>query len=114
MMKKLRRQLGPSYTTWPARIVGDYLGDKLYKVIMTIFCCALWTVFYFVIVCVVNFCRENFQEGAVEMSNYQCFRTDLSMWILLATYVIIFLIVLRSRRGETVRRRVENRELVRR
>ncbi len=102
----LRRQLGPVYTEYPAKQVGDYLGDKLFKLVATIICCALWTGVYYIIIGVVNFNRKNFVENAEEMTTGELFATETSLWVLVACYIVIMIIVFRSRIGEkTVRKR---------
>lgn len=102
----LRRQLGPTYEDYPAKLVADYLGDKLFKVAMTAFCCAAWTGIYYIMIGVVNFNRKNFIADAKEMSTMELMKSEGGLWGLLGSYIIIMIIVFRSRIGEkTVRRK---------
>ncbi len=99
-MTNHRRHLGPVYTSYPAREIGNFFGDKLFKAVATVICCALWTGIYYILISVVNFNRKNFLEGASDMSAMELFRTEGSLWTLLGTYFIILIIVYRSRIGE--------------
>ena len=99
-MRNLRRHLGPGYTDYPAKRVGEYLGDKLFKLIMWLVCCILWAGAYYILISVVNFNRANFLEKAEEMTNAELYMTPGA----LAGYgfgcLILLFIVLRARRGE--------------
>ncbi len=95
-----RRHLGPTYESYPARKIGDFLGDKLFKAVATVVCCALWTGVYYILVSVVNFNRRNFLENAKDMSTGELMRTEGGLWTLLGCYFIILIIVFRSRIGE--------------
>ena len=118
-MKNHRRHIGPAFTTYPAKLVADSIGNFCFKIVMTILCCLGWTVVHYALVGVVNFCREHFQENAIPMTNTECFKTDFSIGVLLFSYVIIFIIVLKSKigrrtevktvRGYVSRKRGENR-----
>lgn len=96
----LRRKLGPSYTEYPARTIGDYLGDKLTKLVMSAICCAVWTGAYYILIGVLNFNRKNFIEGATEMSTVDLMKQEWSLWALLGSYILITILVFRSRVGE--------------
>ncbi len=95
-----RRRLGPLYTTYPAKNVSEYLGDKVFKLIASIICCILWTGAYYILLAVVNFNRKNFMEGAREMTTAELFREPASLWVLGGFFVIIFIWVFKSRIGE--------------
>lgn len=98
-----RRRLGPLYTSYPAKNVSEYLGDKLFKLVASIICCIIWTGAYYVLLGVVNFNRKNFLEGAREMTTAELFREPVSLWILGGFFVIIFIWVFRSRIGESTK-----------
>ncbi len=98
-MKNHRRHIGPAFTTYPAKLVADSIGNFCFKVVMTIVCCLGWTLIHFALVCVVNFCREHFQDHAAPMTNTECFKSDLSIGFLLLSFLIIFIIVLKSKIG---------------
>ena len=98
-MKNHRRHIGPAFTTYPAKLVADSIGNFCFKIVMTILCCLGWTLVHYALVGVVNFCREHFQDNAIPMTNTECFKTDFSIGVLLFSYVIILIIVLRSKIG---------------
>ena len=95
-----RKHLGPVYESYPARELGEYLGDKLFKAVATVICWLLWTGVYYILIGVVNFNRKNFLENAKEMSASQLMQTEGSLWTLLGCYFVIMIIVFRSRIGE--------------
>lgn len=99
-MRNLRRHLGPGYTDYPAKLIGEYLGDKLFKLVMWIVCCFLWAGAYYILISVVNFNRANFQQGAKEMTNAELFVTPGGLAGFGFGCLIILFIVLRARRGE--------------
>ena len=98
-MKNLRRHIGPAFTTYPAKLVADSMGNICFKIVMTILCCLGWTLIHYALVGVVNFCRTHFQEHAIPMTTVECFQTDLSVGVLLLSYLVIFVIVLKSKIG---------------
>ncbi len=98
-----RRHLGSVYTTYPAQEAGNFLGDKVYKIVATVVCCGLWTGAYYILVGVVNFNKKNFMEGAAETSTAELFKSETSLWILLGSYVLIAILVFRSRMGAKVK-----------
>lgn len=95
-----RRHLGSVYTSYPAREWMEYMGDKVYKIIATVVCCALWTVCYRVLIGVVNFNRQNFLQGAKPMDSGEMFKSEASLWVLAGSYLVILFLVFRSRIGE--------------
>lgn len=103
-----RKHLGPVYETYPARELGEFLGDKLFKAVATVICWALWTGVYYILIGVVNFNRKNFLADAKEMSTSQLLQTEGSLWTLLGCYFVIMILVFRSRIGEktVIRKRV--------
>lgn len=118
-MKNHRRHIGPAFTTYPAKLVGDKIGNICFRIVMTVLCCMGWTLVHYALVGVVNFCRTNFQEKAIPMTNTECFKTDFSIGVLLFSYLVILYIVMKGnigRRTETKtfrsrvsRKRGENR-----
>ncbi|MBQ4107193.1 MAG: hypothetical protein IJC73_06410 [Lentisphaeria bacterium] len=98
-MKNHRRHIGPAFTSYPAKRVGDSIGNFCFKVIMTILCCLGWTLVHYALVGVVNFCRTHFQEHAIPMTNAECFKTDFSIGVLLFSYLVILYIVMKSKIG---------------
>lgn len=101
-MKNRRRHLGSTYTSYPAQAAAEFLGDKLYKLIASIICCALWTGVYYIAIAVINFNRANFLQGAKEYSTQELFMTEGSLLALLGCYLVIVIFVFRSRMGEKV------------
>ncbi len=99
-MKNLRRHLGPGYTDYPAKRAGEYLGDKVFKLIMWVICCGLWAGAYCIGLHVFNFTRSNFSEGAKEMTVSEIFMRPASLGVYGFGCFIIFLMVMKSRRGE--------------
>ena len=99
-MRNLRRHLGPGYTEDPAKRIGEYLGDKIFKVIMWIVCCILWAGAYYIVISVVNFNRATFQEGAKEMTNAELYMTPGALTVYGAGCLVLLFIVHRARRGE--------------
>lgn len=99
-MRNLRRHLGPGYTDYPAKRIGEYLGDKLFKLVMWIICCLLWSGVYCIMLSVVNFNRATFLEGAKEMTLAELFLTPGALAGFGGGCLVVLFIVLRSRRGE--------------
>lgn len=99
-MRNLRRHLGPGYTDYPAKRIGEYLGDKLFKLVMWIICCLLWSGVYYVMLSVVNFNRANFLENAKEMTSGELFMSPGGLLGFGAGCFILLFVVLRARRGE--------------
>ena len=99
-MRNLRRHLGPGYTDYPAQRVGEYLGDKLFKLVMWIICCFLWSGAYYILISVVNFNRATFLENAKEMTTAELCMTPGSLAGFGFGCLILLFVVLRSRRGE--------------
>jgi glucan phosphoethanolaminetransferase (alkaline phosphatase superfamily) len=99
-MRNLRRHLGPGYTEYPAKRIAEFLGDKLFKVVMWIVCCVLWAGVYYIALAVVNMNRTNFMENAKKMTNTELFFTPGGLSVYGAGCLILLYIVHKSRRGE--------------
>jgi len=95
-----RKQLGSIYTTYPAKIVGEWMGRSLFKTLASIFICIIWSGIYYVLVGVVNFLKNNFISGSVETTAFEMFQTEPSKWVLGITMVLITIWVFRSKIGE--------------
>ena len=99
-MRNRRRHLGPGYTDYPAKQLGEYLGDKLFKLVMWGICCLLWGGVHYILVSIVNFNRTNFLENARKMTNAELFVTPGSLCVFGVGCLILLFVVLRARRGE--------------
>ncbi len=99
-MGNWRRHLGPGYTEYPAKRIAEFFGDKLFKLVMWLFCCALWSGVYYVIITVVNMCRTSFLEGAKSMTNAELYITPASLCVFGAGCFVLLVIVNKARRGE--------------
>ena len=107
-MRNLRRHLGPGYTDYPAKRIAEFFGDKLFKIVMWIVCCILWSGVYYIAIAVVNMNRANFLEGATPKTNMELYLTPGSLWIFGAGCLILLYIVHKARRGEKRVRRQNN------
>lgn len=108
-MKNRRRHLGPGYTDYPAKRIGEFFGDKIFKVIMWLVCCILWSGVYYIAIAVVNMNRVNFMEGAKPMTNMELYMTPGGLGAFGAGCLILLYVVHKSRRGEKKVRRQEIR-----
>ena len=99
-MRNLRRLLGPGYTEYPAKRIAEFFGDKLFKIVMWIVCCILWSGVYYIAIAVVNMNRSNFMEGAQPKTNMELYLTPGSLGVFGAGCLILLYIVHKSRRGE--------------
>ena len=94
-----RKSIGSLYTSYPARTMSLWLGDKLFKIVVSIVCTLLWWGVYYVLLGVVNFNKNTFVEGAKETTVMELFKTDTNMIILGITSVFVCILVFRSRIG---------------
>ena len=104
-MKNRRRHLGPGYTDYPAKRIAEFFGDKLFKIVMWIVCCILWSGVYYIAIAVVNMNRTNFVENAKPMTNAELYVTPVSMGVFGAGCLILLYVVHKARRGEKKVRR---------
>ncbi len=104
-MKNRRRHLGPGYTDYPAKKIAEFLGDKLFKLIMWVICCVLWSGVYYIAIAIVNKNRALFMEGAKPMTNAELYVTPGSLAAFGAGCLILLYVVLKSRQGEKKIRR---------
>ena len=95
-----RCHLGSIYTEYPAKRVGEYLGGKLFKLISAIIGCVLWTAVYALGCVIVNFLNNNILKADPPTEVRQIFMSELSLWILLATDIVVAILVFRSRIGD--------------
>jgi hypothetical protein len=95
-----RRHLGSIYTIYPAKTVGSWLGDKLFKLIATVIISFVWAGMYYVLIGVVNFLKNNFMAGAQQTTTIELYRTEASLWVLAITTLGITIYVFRSKIGE--------------
>jgi hypothetical protein len=96
-----RKSIGPLYTSYPARVISDWLGDKTFKIIASIVCTLLWWGVYYVLLGVVNFNKNTFMEGATETTVAELYRTEGSMIFLGISSAIVCVFVFRSRIGSS-------------
>ena len=96
-----RKSIGPLYTMYPARVVSDWLGDKIFKIVASIVCTLIWWGVYYVLLGVVNFNKNQFMEGATETTVNELFKTEGSMIFLGISSVIVCIFVFRSRIGSS-------------
>ncbi len=100
-----RRKIGPVYTSYPAKKAAEFLGGKIFKALTSVFCCALWTGVYYIIIGIVNF---NLQNASANRQNNtgsaaELFKHPASLAVLGGFYLIIVILVFRSRIGEKIR-----------
>jgi len=95
-----RKSIGPLYTSYPARTMSLWLGDKTFKVVASIVCTLLWWGAYYVLLGVVNFNKNTFLEGAQETTVSQLFQTDTSKIVLGVTSLLVWVFVFRTRIGD--------------
>ena len=100
-----RKTIGPVYASYPAKEIGDWFGDKIFKIIASIVCTCIWSGVYYVLLGVVNFNKNEFLEGATETTTEELFKTDISMVVLGITSAVVCIWVFRSRIGERSNRR---------
>lgn len=94
-----RKSIGPLYTSYPARTMSLWMGDKVFKIVASIVCTLLWWGAYYVLLGVVNFNKNTFMEGAKETTVMELFKTDGSMIVLGITSAVVCIFVFRSRIG---------------
>jgi len=95
-----RKSIGPLYTSYPARTMSHWLGDKTFKVVASIVCTLLWWGAYYVLLGVVNFNKNTFLEGSKDTTVNELFKTEGSMIVLGITSVIVCIFVFRTRIGD--------------
>jgi ribose/xylose/arabinose/galactoside ABC-type transport system permease subunit len=95
-----RKTIGPVYASYPARDVGEWLGDKIYKIIASTVCMLLWWGVYYVLIGVVNFNRNNFVEDVEELNVEDLFKHDISLIVLGITSAFVWIYVFRTRIGD--------------
>ena len=100
-----RKSIGPLYTMYPARIISDWLGDKIFKIVASIVCTLLWWGVYYVLLGVVNFNKNTFMEGAEQTTVAELYQTEGSMIFLGISSAIVCIFVFRSRIGSNPRRK---------
>lgn len=96
-----RKSIGPPYTSYPARTVSLWFGDKVFKIIAAVACSLIWTGAYYVLLGVVNFNKNTFFEGAEQTSVNQLFSSDASMIVLAITALGAGIYGFRSRIGDS-------------
>ncbi len=96
-----RKSIGPPYTSYPARTVSLWLGDKAFKVVAAIACTLIWIGAYWVLLGVVNFNKNTFFEGAEQTTVNELFHSDASMTVLGITSVLVAIYGFRSRIGDS-------------
>ena len=96
-----RKSIGPPYTSYPARTVSRWLGDKVFKIIAAVACSLIWTGAYYVLLGVVNFNKNTFFEDAEQTTVNELFSTDASMIVLGITSVLVSIYGFRSRIGSS-------------
>jgi uncharacterized membrane protein YuzA (DUF378 family) len=99
-----RKSIGPVYASYPAREIGLWVGDKIFKVIASIVCTLLWWGAYWVLLGVVNFNKNNFLPGSKETTVNELFKTDISLIVLGITSAFVCIFVFRSRVGDRKRK----------
>ncbi len=104
-MNITRRKIGPVYTSYPAKKAAEFLGGKIFKALTSVFCCALWTGVYYIIIGIVNFNLQNAAANRQDNSGSaaELFKHPASLAVLGAFYLIIVILVFRSRIGEKIR-----------
>jgi hypothetical protein len=91
---------------YPARIISEWLGDKIFKIIASIVCTLLWSGIYYVLLGVVNFNKNKFMEGATQTTVAELYKTDGSLIFLGISSAIVCIYVFRSSRiGSDPRRK---------
>lgn len=95
-----RKCIGPIYESYPAKDIGLWVGDKIFKVIASIVATLLWCGVYYVLLGVVNFNKNNFLEGAEKTSVDQLFKNDISLIVLGISSAFVCIYVFRSRIGD--------------
>ena len=100
-----RKSIGPLYTLYPARVISDWLGDKIFKIIASIVCTLLWWGVYYVLLGVVNFNKNTFMEGATQTTVVELYKTEGSMIFLGISSAIVCVFVFCSRIGSSPKRK---------
>ena len=100
-----RKCIGPVYMSYPARDIGHWIGDKIFKIIASIACVFIWMGIHYVLLGVVNFNKNSFMEGATETSVEELFKTDGNLIVLGVISVGIVFWVFRSRIGSRRKRK---------
>ena len=95
-----RKSIGPSYTSYPARTISHWMGDKGFKIVASIVCTLIWWGVYYVLLGVVNFNKNTFMEGAQETTVAELFQTDTSKIVLGISSAIVCVFVFRTRIGD--------------
>ncbi|MCP3968286.1 MAG: hypothetical protein GY750_15755 [Lentisphaerae bacterium] len=95
-----RRHLGSVYTMYPAKSMGIWFGTKLYKLIASLVCCALFGGIYYVFIGIINFNKNNFLYDSPKTTTEQMFKSEISLWFLFLACLIIFIWIFRTKIGE--------------
>lgn len=96
-----RQHLGTVYTSYPAKDLGESLGGGLFKFIMAIISCIIWTGVFYVLAGVVTFVRGNVSgEVAENTSTMTVFSDRIGLSIYILGCIVTAVLVFRSRIGE--------------
>jgi len=91
---------------YPARIIGEWVGDKIFKIIASTVCTLLWCGVYYVLLGVVNFNKNKFMKGATQTTVAELYKTDGSLIFLGISSAVVCIYVFRSSRiGSDPRRK---------
>lgn len=96
-----RQHLGTVYTSYPAKDLGEKMGNNLFKAIMSIICLGLWTGAFYILAGIVNFVRGNIAgEISEDASTLEVFKSKIGLGIYILGGILVVIGVFRRKMGE--------------